>query len=97
MLKIVTIGAVALFAASSGALAQNAARGGDCPDEIAFLQDQKKKNITAAERQKVRVRVFQALDANKDGMISRDEYVMCLTDTKAFKKTDQGGAARTGK
>lgn len=53
---------------------------GNCSDEMAFLQNSKNLKITPAEREKVRRKIFNSLDQNGDGTVSRDEYVHCLVE-----------------
>lgn len=62
-----------------------------CPDEQAMLDS--KPGISSAERQKVRTATFDALDKDKDGIVSRSEYVNCLVESPAFEKTGQGAKA----
>lgn len=62
-----------------------------CPDEQAMLDS--KPGITAAEREKIRTATFDALDQNKDGMVSRSEYVKCLVQSPAFDPAGKGAKA----
>ena len=94
-MKIVASATLVLATAPAFAQGKPAtAKSGQCPDEMAFLANTKKANITSDERHKVRIKAFESLDANKDGMVSRDEYVSCLTATKAFKPVKNGAGAK---
>ena len=94
MALVVGAGAVLWASASLGAAQNPNSSAANCPDEMAFLQDQKKKAISREERQKVRIKVFDELDANKDGVVAREEYVRCLVETPAFKKSDKGAVPK---
>lgn len=64
-----------------------------CPDHFAALDADKDNRISQKEVNAVRDKVFESLDQNNDNMVSRDEYVNCLTSTPAFRSASGGSGA----
>lgn len=70
---------------------------GQCPDHFSALDSNKDQRITQKEERAVREKVFSSLDADKDSIVSREEYVKCLISTPAFSAAAVGQGGKSDK
>lgn len=91
------VGSAAYAAAGDKAMKSSA---GSCPDSFAALQDSRSGEISNEEARQVRLKIYDALDENNDNLVSRDEYVKCLSQAPIVSNTDlrkaQGGEDHMG-
>lgn len=101
---VLLAGGLATGAASHGLAATHGggmgAASGACPDSFAALKDSHSDNVSAQEARQIRTKIFESLDGNDDDIVSREEYVECLSQTPVISGSDlaelQGGEDRMG-